>query len=73
MNKNKLSLITMLLMTVFSFCHFSVGSFAVVMYHLFFIVVNAVFYGIVYKRSNNIIVSILSSENSGFFTPISLK
>lgn len=45
---------------LFSLCHFSVGSFAVVLYDLLFIVVNAVFYGIVYKRSNSIIVSTIS-------------
>ncbi len=46
--------------TLFSLCHFTVGSFAVVLYDLFFIVVNAVFYGLVYKRSHNIIVSTIS-------------
>lgn len=46
--------------SLFSLCHFSIGSFAVVLYDLFFIVVNAAFYGIVYKRSNNIIVSTIS-------------
>lgn len=46
--------------TLFSLCHFSVGSFVVVLYDLIFIVVNAVFYGIVYKRSNSIIVSTIS-------------
>lgn len=45
---------------LFSICHFSVGSFVVVLYDLIFIVVNAVFYGIVYKRSNSIIVSTIS-------------
>ncbi len=45
---------------LFSFCHFSIGNFAVVLYDLFFIVVNAVFYGLVYKRSHNIIVSTIS-------------
>ena len=46
--------------TLFSLCHFSVGSFVVVLYDLIFIVVNAVFYGIVYKRSNSVIVSTIS-------------
>ena len=45
---------------LFSLCHFSIGSFAVVLYDLLFIVVNAVFYGLIYKRSNNIIVSTIS-------------
>ena len=46
--------------TLFSICHFSTGSVAVVLYDLLFIVINAVFYGLIYKRSNNIIVSTIS-------------
>lgn len=46
--------------TLFSLCHFSTGSFIVVLYDLLFIIVNAVFYGLVYKRSNSICVSTLS-------------
>ena len=46
--------------TLFSLCHFSTGSFIVVLYDLLFIIVNAVFYGLVYKRSNNIVVSTIS-------------
>lgn len=46
--------------TLFSLCHFSVGSFVAVLYDLIFIAVNAVFYGIIYKRSNSIIVSTIS-------------
>ncbi|MCH5238246.1 MAG: CPBP family intramembrane metalloprotease [Muribaculaceae bacterium] len=46
--------------TLFSLCHFSTGSFGVVLYDLLFIIVNAAFYGLVYKRSNNIIVSTIS-------------
>lgn len=45
---------------LFSLCHFSTGSFVAVLYDLLFIVANAVFYGLVYKRSNNIIVSTIS-------------
>ena len=46
--------------TLFSLCHFSVDSFVVVLYDLFFIAVNAVFYGIIFKRSNSVIVSTIS-------------
>lgn len=46
--------------TLFSLCHFSVGSFVVVLYDLIFIVVNAVLYGIIYKRSNSVIASTIS-------------
>ena len=45
---------------LFSICHFTIGSLVVVLYDLLFIVVNAVFYGLVYKRSNNIVVSTIS-------------
>ena len=46
--------------TLFSLCHFTTGSFIVVLYDLLFIIVNAVFYGLIYKRSNNICVSTIS-------------
>lgn len=46
--------------TLFSICHFSTGSAAVVLYDLLFIIVNAVFYGLIYNRSNNITVSTIS-------------
>lgn len=45
---------------LFSLCHFNIGNVVVVLYDLLFIVVNAVFYGLVYKRSNSIIVSTIS-------------
>lgn len=45
---------------LFSLCHFSMGSPAVVLYDLLFIIINAIFYGMIYKRSNSIIVSTIS-------------
>lgn len=45
---------------LFSLCHFTIGSMVVVLYDLLFIVINAIFYGIIYKRSNSIIVSTIS-------------
>lgn len=45
---------------LFSLCHLSSGSTIVVLYDLLFIVINAVFYGLVYKRTNNILISTLS-------------
>ena len=53
---------TALLITagLFSICHFSTGSASVVLYDLLFIIINAVFYGIIYKKTNNILVCTLS-------------
>lgn len=45
---------------LFSICHFSMGDFIIVVYDLFFIIVNATFYGLIYKESHNIIVSTIS-------------
>ena len=45
---------------LFSICHFSADSFIVVLYDLLFIIVNAVFYGLVYRKTNNIIVCTIS-------------
>lgn len=45
---------------LFSICHFTIGNFVVVLYDLLFIVVDAVFYGLIYKRSNSVIVSTIS-------------
>lgn len=52
---------------LFSVCHFSIDSFAVVLYDLLFIVINAVFYGLVYRRSKNIIVCTLSHFLANLF------
>lgn len=45
---------------LFSLCHLASGNTIVVLYDLLFIVINAVFYGLVYKRTNNILISTLS-------------
>ena len=45
---------------LFSICHFSADSFIVVLYDLLFIIVNAVFYGLVYKKTSNILVCTMS-------------
>lgn len=64
--QNKLSkhlpLFPTLLITaaLFSVCHFTKGSAIVVLYDLFFIIVDAMLFGLVFKRSNNIIVCTLS-------------
>ncbi|MDE6749464.1 MAG: CPBP family intramembrane metalloprotease, partial [Lachnospiraceae bacterium] len=53
---------------LFALCHLSTGSVVVVVYDLTFIVINAVLYGLVYKRTNNIIVSTISHFLSNLFS-----
>lgn len=53
--------------SLFSVCHFSIDSVAVVLYDLLFIIINAVFYGLVYKRSHNIIVCTVSHFLANLF------
>lgn len=64
--QNKLSkrlpLFPALLITaaLFSVCHFTKGNAVVVLYDLFFIIVDAMLFGLVFKRTNNIIISTVS-------------
>ena len=55
---------------LFSICHFSMGSMVVILYDLLFIVINAVLYGLVYKRTNNIIISTISHLLSNIFSVV---
>ncbi|MDE7283197.1 MAG: CPBP family intramembrane metalloprotease [Lachnospiraceae bacterium] len=66
----KISFVPSLLITscLFALCHLSAGSVVVVVYDLTFIVINAILYGLVYKRTNNIIVSTLSHFLSNLFS-----
>lgn len=66
----KIQLIPALLISaiLFSLCHFSMGSIVVVLYDLLFITIDAVLYGLVYKRTNNIIVSTISHLLSNLFS-----
>lgn len=66
----KIPLIPSLLISaiLFSICHFSMGSIVVVLYDLLFIVIDAVLYGIVYKKTNNIIVSTISHFLANLFS-----
>lgn len=68
----KIPLIPALLISaiLFSICHFSMGSIVVILYDLIFIVINAVFYGLVYKRTNNIIVSTIAHFISNLFSVV---
>ena len=52
---------------LFSICHFASGSLAVVLYDLVFIFINAIFYGLLYKRTGNILISTLSHFLANLF------
>lgn len=66
----KINFVPSLLITacLFALCHLSAGRVVVVVYDLTFIVINAVLYGLVYKRTNNIIVSTISHFLSNLFS-----
>lgn len=53
---------------LFALCHINAGSVVVVVYDLLFIVINAVLYGLVYKKTNNIIVCTISHFLSNLFS-----
>lgn len=58
---------------LFSICHFAVGSPAVVMYDLLFIAINAIFYGLIFHKTNSLIVSTLSHFLANLFGVIALS
>lgn len=66
----KIDFVPSLLVTacLFALCHLSAGSVVVVVYDLLFIVINAVFYGLVYKKTDNIIISTISHFLSNLFS-----
>lgn len=66
----KINFVPCLLITscLFAICHLSAGSVVVIVYDLTFIIINAVLYGLVYKRTNNIIVSTISHFLSNLFS-----
>ena len=45
---------------LFAMCHVSQGSIAVVLYDLVFIFIDSIFYGLIFKRTNNVCVSTIS-------------
>ena len=57
---------------LFAICHFTIDSFAVVLYDLLFIVIDAIFFGLVYRRSNNVIVCTLSHFLANFISVFAL-
>lgn len=45
---------------LFAICHYTQGSMVVVLYDLLFIFINAIFYGIIFRKSDNAFVSTLA-------------
>lgn len=45
---------------LFSLCHLNTGSIIVVMYDLLFVFINAIFYGIVFKKTDNACISTIA-------------
>lgn len=66
----KISFVPSLLISacLFAICHISAGSVVVVIYDLLFIVIDAILYGLVYKKTNNIIVSTISHFSANLFS-----
>ncbi|MCM1082061.1 MAG: CPBP family intramembrane metalloprotease [Clostridium sp.] len=50
----------MIMSVLFAICHMTTGSVIVILYDMLFIVINAIIYGLVYKRTHNIPISTLS-------------
>lgn len=57
---------------LFSLCHFSEGSFIVVLYDLLFILINAIFYGIVFKKTDNAYISAIAHFIANLFGTVAI-
>ncbi len=57
---------------LFSLCHCAEGSFIVVSYDLLFIFINALFYGIVFKKTDNAYVSTIAHFLANLFGVVSM-
>lgn len=57
---------------LFSLCHFTEGSFIVVLYDLLFILINAVFYGIVFKKTDNAYISAIAHFIANLFGTVAI-
>lgn len=58
--------------TLFSICHFNQGSAIVVIYDLLFIFINAIFYGIIFKKTDNVFVSTIAHFLANLFGTVSI-
>lgn len=58
--------------TLFSICHFNQGSAIAVIYDLLFIFINAIFYGIIFKKTDNVFVSTIAHFLANLFGTVSI-
>ena len=57
---------------LFSLCHLNTGSIIVVIYDLLFVFINAVFYGIVFKRTDNACISTIAHFIANLFGTVTI-
>lgn len=57
---------------LFSLCHLNSGSIIVVMYDLLFVFINAIFYGIVFKRTDNAYISAIAHFIANLFGTVAI-
>lgn len=57
---------------LFSLCHYTKGSFIVVLYDLLFIFINAIFYGIVFKKTDNAYISTIAHFIANLFGTVTI-
>lgn len=57
---------------LFSICHFNQGSAIVVTYDLVFICINAIIYGVIFKKTDNAVISTISHFIANLFGTVSI-
>ncbi len=57
---------------LFSLCHYTKGNLIVVLYDLLFIFINAVFYGIVFKKTDNAYISTIAHFIANLFGTVTI-
>ena len=57
---------------LFSLCHLNTGSIIVVIYDLLFVFINAVFYGIVFRRTDNACISTIAHFIANLFGTVAI-
>lgn len=57
---------------LFSICHFNQGNAIVVIYDLVFIFINAIFYGIIFKKTDNAFISTIAHFLANLFGVVSI-
>lgn len=57
---------------LFSLCHLNSGSIIVVIYDLLFVFINAIFYGIVFKRTDNACISTIAHFIANLFGTVAI-